>query len=144
MSKTCRELVLIIENHKDTAELICVALELEGIQSKVSNSAISALTKLQTLSPDLILINIHLKDRDGYQLVHYLDQTSLSKDCPVLMYSSNPRELIDVGRSNRIHGIIQNIVDIDDLGHQVKKHLQLDTNSGLPIKSTRRLSYRSR
>lgn len=61
--------LLLVEDHKDTANVLRRLLEREGYQIRVANSASEALQMLETEAVDVVISDLGLPDRTGYQLV---------------------------------------------------------------------------
>lgn len=62
-------LVLVVEDHQDTRELINIMLERVGASVTTMSSSRKALEALEQMRPDILIIDIGLPDEDGYALI---------------------------------------------------------------------------
>ncbi len=60
--------VLIVEDHRDTAESLRVLLELSGHRAYVAHNAQEALQVLEDLRPNVVFIDLGLPDMSGRDL----------------------------------------------------------------------------
>lgn len=61
--------VLIVDDDRDTLEIMSVILDAHGAQTMVAATAAEGLTALRALRPEVLLSDISLPDEDGYDLV---------------------------------------------------------------------------
>jgi CheY-like chemotaxis protein len=64
--------LLVVEDHRDTAELMRTVLESHGATVRPANSRAGALAALAGLDVDVLLSDIAMTDGTGYELVHRL------------------------------------------------------------------------
>ena len=62
-------LVLVVEDDRDTREVIAVLLEQSGATVTTMDSSAKALATLERMRPHLLIIDIGLPDEDGYALI---------------------------------------------------------------------------
>ncbi|MGG6262789.1 response regulator [Leptolyngbya sp. AN03gr2] len=133
MKQSCKKIVLVIDDRQDTNQLVRTVLELEGLHTESAHCAIAAITKLHSITPNLILSDIFLPDINGYELTQYLRQSGLCKSCPILLYSAHAKNLVNDGQQYGSNGMIRDIVDFDNLINQIELALALPANR-LPSK----------
>lgn len=77
--------ILIIEDVQELADLVALYLGKEGMETAHAETAEIALGKLETWTPDLIILDINLPGMDGYEFLHIY-----RKKCsgPVLIVSA--------------------------------------------------------
>ncbi|MDZ4669901.1 MAG: response regulator transcription factor [Phototrophicales bacterium] len=61
--------ILVIEDDEDTAEMVCTLLETAGYEAVAVNKGGMALDEIAMLSPDLVLLDIHLPDMNGLEIL---------------------------------------------------------------------------
>jgi two-component system response regulator RegX3 len=77
--------ILIIEDVRELAELVALYLEKEGLETFVAETAEVAVEKLESWTPDLIILDINLPGMDGYEFLHLYRKKS---SAPVLIVSA--------------------------------------------------------
>ena len=60
--------VLIVDDHVDTSDALCVLFSVLGEQVRAARTATEALSVVRDYEPDLVLLDIGLPDIDGYEL----------------------------------------------------------------------------
>ncbi|MBE7556540.1 MAG: response regulator [Anaerolineales bacterium] len=63
---------LIIEDNEDVAHICRIALEQAGFEVEVAEDGRTALERLATTAPVLILLDLHLPYVSGYQILHHI------------------------------------------------------------------------
>jgi PAS domain S-box-containing protein len=61
--------VLVVDDEPDTLELLRIVLELSGALVVTANSAAKALERLEETDPDVLLSDIGMPDKDGFDLI---------------------------------------------------------------------------
>ena len=64
--------VLVVDDNVDAAQTMALALELFGCETQVAHTAASALELVDSLAPDIALLDIGLPDFNGYELARRL------------------------------------------------------------------------
>lgn len=59
--------IVLVEDDKDFAELLSISLEKAGYSTKIAYNADEGLTVMDKKLPDLVLIDVMLPDKDGYE-----------------------------------------------------------------------------
>lgn len=60
--------VLIVEDHRETAEMICRWTEMAGHQTRVCYTGFQALQAAPSFRPEVVLLDLGLPDMDGWDL----------------------------------------------------------------------------
>ena len=81
--------VLSVESHSDTAQLLSCLFSLEGISCFSADSYEEGLTLIETVRPDLYLINDLLPGGDGYEFAARV--RSADPDAPFIITSADAR-----------------------------------------------------
>lgn len=70
--KTLR--VLIVEDYRDTANLIAIWVRSAGHEARLCDTAFAASEAMPGFRPDIVLLDIGLPDKDGWELAPLLRQ----------------------------------------------------------------------
>lgn len=79
--------VLVVEDDRDIAELISLQVRRQGHRSTVVSSAQAAIEEAAARPPDLVLLDLHLPDRPGWEVLQHLRQHERLSAIPVLVVS---------------------------------------------------------
>ncbi len=64
--------ILVVDDEASITDALCTALRYEGYDARDAGSARAAQLAMQTFTPDLIVLDVMLPDRDGFQLAREL------------------------------------------------------------------------
>lgn len=92
--------VLIIEPDHLLAKTFCQALESAGVAAMSVSNAQQAITSIDTLRPDLIVLEIQLAGHNGVEFLYELRSQQDWQDIPALIVSVVPEA--DLGLSNEL------------------------------------------
>jgi CheY-like chemotaxis protein len=81
--------VLMVEDHPDIADLYQLKLQLDGFRVAVASDGAAGLRLARSLKPDLILLDIHVPQLDGLQLLAALREDEATDDTPVVVFSED-------------------------------------------------------
>jgi CheY-like chemotaxis protein len=81
--------VLMLEDHRDVAELYQLKLQLEGYRVAVAADGPSGLDLARRLRPDVILLDVHLPVLDGLQVLAALRDSEDMRHVPVVVFSED-------------------------------------------------------
>lgn len=91
--------VLIIDDEPDAIDITEAMLsEIEGITSLSANDGNSGLAEAKTSKPDLIILDVQMPDKSGFDVFLELKKDELTKDIPVIMLTG-VREKVGMGFS---------------------------------------------
>jgi len=81
-------MILIVEDHRDTAEALGRLLQKGGYECASTETGSSALARMRDAKPALIILDYMLPDMDGYQILRTVKSDPRLRDIPVIMYSA--------------------------------------------------------
>ena len=81
--------VLMVEDHPDIADLYQLKLQLEGYRVAVASDGAVGLELARSLKPDLILLDIHVPQLDGLQMLAALREDETTRDQLVVICSED-------------------------------------------------------
>lgn len=82
------ELILIVEDEKDVAELLRYNLEKQGYRTIVAENGEQAITAVQCHETNLVLLDIMLPELNGWEVCQTLRASSKGKAIPVIMLTA--------------------------------------------------------
>jgi CheY-like chemotaxis protein len=84
-----RPVVLVVDDHADTREMLCMLLDCCGFRGIEAADGKSALTKIAESVPDAILLDIGLPDLDGCELARRLRQNPAAQSTPIIVLTGS-------------------------------------------------------
>jgi len=90
----------MVEDHPDIADLYQLKLQLEGYSVAVATDGVAGLQMARSMLPDVTLLDIHVPQLDGLQVLAALRQDSATHDLPVIVCSEddNPQLIKEAQR----------------------------------------------
>lgn len=127
--------ILIVEDDRDTREMLNTLLDLAGFSTVSCDTAEAALYALRERPFDLVLTDYALPSRDGLWLLRQAENEGLITGTPVMIVTAHP-SVDDAGQWE----VIQKPFDLDDLVERVRQRM----DSGGPRSARRRSARPSR
>lgn len=120
--------IMVVEDNLDEAKLIKMALEGEGYEAACAFDGQEALERLDSVAPDLIVLDIMMPHKDGLQFCSELRSTEEFAEVPVIFLTALSDHIQDTRYS--LDGVMR--ADGDEyLEKPVKPEELLDTISRL-------------
>ena len=79
--------VIIVDDDRDTRELLQFTLEGQGYEVKLAANGLRLISTLHVDKPDLILLDVMMSWIDGFELCQAIKQNSEFRDIPVVFIS---------------------------------------------------------
>jgi CheY-like chemotaxis protein len=79
----------MVEDHPDLADLYQLKLQLDGYRVAVASDGAAGLKLARSLMPDLILLDIHVPQLDGLQVLAALREDEATGELPVVICSED-------------------------------------------------------
>jgi CheY-like chemotaxis protein len=79
----------MVEDHPDIADLYQLKLQLDGYRVAVASDGVAGLGLARSFLPDLILLDIHMPQLDGLQVLTALREDEATDDVPVVICSED-------------------------------------------------------
>jgi CheY-like chemotaxis protein len=86
-----RPIVLVVEDDTFSHQLIAITLETRGVDLVFEADGASALERIVTVQPDLVLMDVMLPGRDGVDLTHSMKADPMLAGIPVVMLTGEAR-----------------------------------------------------
>src|SRR5947207_10932735 len=92
--------VLMVEDHPDIADLYQLQLQLDRYRVAVASDGAAGLRLARSLTPDLLLLDIHVPQLDGLQVLAALREDEATGEVPVVICSEddNPQLIKEAQR----------------------------------------------
>lgn len=83
---------LIIEDEADLAEIYTKALQREGFETETINDGKKAIERLASISPNVILLDLHLPQISGVAILEAIRADERLKKIPVIVTTADERQ----------------------------------------------------
>ncbi|MEL6458284.1 MAG: hybrid sensor histidine kinase/response regulator [Cyanobacteria bacterium J06621_15] len=103
--KIQENLILIIDDNINNIKILSEVMQAQGYSVSAANNGKNALSELQTISPDLILLDIVMPGMDGFEVCQHLKASEKTKDIPVIFMTAL------TGTADKIKGFKLGAVD---------------------------------
>ena len=80
--------ILIVDDDPDLVEAVSMLLEAEGMTPIAAYGGVEGLEKAGTESPDLIVLDVMMPDKDGYAVAKELSKNDELSGIPVIMLTA--------------------------------------------------------
>jgi len=80
--------VLVVDDDWGMQELLQTLLEFENYEAIIAENGLVALEKLETVKPDLILLDLMMPEMDGFTFVEELQRRKLDSFIPILVMTA--------------------------------------------------------
>ena len=85
--------ILIADDSQDLLEIIKITMEEQGYNVCITSNKRDFIAAIKPFQPNLILMDVFLKDIDGREICRELKRNSRTKLIPIIMCSANPYAL---------------------------------------------------
>ncbi len=116
--------VLIIEDEPGTVEMYRIVLEIEGYRVRVAYTISTAISALEEEIPDLVLLDVVMRDSSGLDLCRKIREDPELTHIPVVIVSNlGSKEHIDAGMEAGADDYLSKPVSQNELLEAVRKGL---------------------
>jgi DNA-binding response OmpR family regulator len=116
--------ILIVDDEADIVEGLKFELENNGFECLVSFDGLSAVEMVKKEEPDLILMDVMMPKKNGYQVCRLLKWDDKYKHIPIVLLTARAQEADkQLGQSTGADYYITKPFDLDDLIRCVKSCL---------------------
>ena len=85
---TARPRIIIVDDDRDTREMLTLALEMEGFDVGQAANGLRLISAMHVDRPDLILLDVMMSWIDGYELCRAIKRNPTFADIPVIFISA--------------------------------------------------------
>ena len=88
--------ILVVDDDPDSRAMVRTILESDGYAVEECSGGREALTKMETYTPELVLLDIMMPEMNGYDVLVHMKQKSETQNIPVIMVTAkgDPEDLI--------------------------------------------------
>ena len=118
--------VIIVDDDRDTREMLTLALELEGFDVSQAANGLRLISAMHVDRPDVILLDVMMSWIDGFELCRAIKKNPSFMDIPVIFISA--RKTVDDERNGLEAGAIEYFtkpLDMDRLIARMREILAL-------------------
>jgi two-component system alkaline phosphatase synthesis response regulator PhoP len=102
--------ILIVDDDPDLVEAVSMLLEAEGMNPLAAYGGVEGLARAKADKPDLVVLDIMMPDKDGYEVAKELAADDQLSDIPVIMLTAVTEY---VGSTSYSHGSGKELVADD-------------------------------
>ncbi|MDD7984291.1 response regulator [Lentisphaera marina] len=88
MNNLAEDLVLIVDDNANNLQVLFKTLAVIDAKILVAKGGVQALTTIEKVKPSLILLDIMMPDKDGYEVCAELKENDETKDIPIIFLSA--------------------------------------------------------
>ena len=115
--------ILIVEDDEFLRSLTAKRLEKENYHIEVAVDGENAISVIETIHPDLILLDLLLPGKDGFEVLKKIRGTETTKAIPVIIFSNlGQKEDIEKAKALGVNDfLIKANFTLDDVVGKIKK-----------------------
>jgi two-component system alkaline phosphatase synthesis response regulator PhoP len=83
-----KKTILVVDDEPDFVSIVQSNLEKEGFTVRVAYDGVEGMEKVRQSPPDLIVLDVMMPEKDGYQMCSELKRDEKFRDIPVLMLTA--------------------------------------------------------
>src|SRR5512143_4063078 len=90
-AKATKPKVIIVDDDRDTREMLTLALELEGLEVSQAANGLRLISAMHVDRPDVILLDVMMSWIDGFELCRAIKKNATFHDIPVIFIPARKR-----------------------------------------------------
>lgn len=114
--------VLLCDNDPDIIEIVSLILSGKGFDVKVATTCEEITSKIDTYSPDLIIMDLWIPEMGGEKATMMLKNSPRYKDIPIVILSAN-NEIELISKRSGADGYVAKPFEIKDLVETINGHM---------------------
>lgn len=119
-----RKMILVVDDEETVLFISRMAMKSAGYDVTTSSSAVEALHQLETLEPDMILLDVMMPDMNGYALCREIRKHPKTKKTPILMVTALRSQADNEdAHENGANGFLNKPVKQEDLLKKIQQFI---------------------
>jgi DNA-binding response OmpR family regulator len=121
-----KEKILIVEDDKFLGEFLLKRLKEEGFEVFLATNGEEGFNLAREKRPELIILDLILPEKNGYEVLEDLKKNPLTSNIPVLVLSNlgQKEEVEEAFRKGAEDFLIKAYYSLDDIALRVRLHLK--------------------
>jgi len=125
-----KQLILVVDDDPDLVDSVSRKLESNNFRTSKAYDGVEAWAKIREEKPDLVLLDVMMPEKDGYQLCDELKKDPKFKDIAVVLLTGVAEHVPDTkythqsGMTTLADDYIPKPIDLDMLVGMVKENLK--------------------
>jgi CheY-like chemotaxis protein len=111
--------VLVVDDDEQIRGLVALALLDEGFEVLTAADGLIALTRLEDYPPDVILLDMHMPEMDGWQFARTYRQRP-GPHAPIVVFTAGGQAAV-VAHGIGADGFVEKPFDLDTLGNYLAR-----------------------
>ncbi|RYE27744.1 MAG: response regulator, partial [Sphingobacteriales bacterium] len=87
-----RHLIMIVDDSVTVRKVTSRLLERQGYDVVTAKDGVDAIEQLETIKPDLMLLDIEMPRMDGFEVANLVRHHEIHRDLPIIMITSRTGE----------------------------------------------------
>jgi len=117
-----RRSAIIVDDDRDTREMLAMALELEGYDVTQAANGVKLIASLHVHHPDILLLDVNMSWIDGFELCRAVRRNEQLHQLPVLFVSARKaRADVEAGMASGADGYFTKPIDFDALLERMRE-----------------------
>jgi len=116
-------LILLVEDDSFFRKFYAQKLTEKGYQIEEAGDGVEGLEKIRTKKPDIVVLDIIMPNKDGFEVLEALSQDDSLKKIPVLVFSTLGQES-DMEKAKKLGAVDfvnKSLFDLDELVAKIKQ-----------------------
>lgn len=124
-----KQLILVVDDDPDLVDSVSRKLEANNYRTSKAYDGVEAWKKIRQERPDMVLLDVMMPEKDGYQLCAELKQDAQFKDITVVLLTAvadnvkSTKYTHQDGRTTLADDYIAKPIDLDKLVEMVQENL---------------------
>ncbi|TSC99270.1 MAG: hypothetical protein Greene07144_1142 [Parcubacteria group bacterium Greene0714_4] len=121
-----KKYILIAEDDSAYGNVYQSKLENEGYEVKVTNSGDAVLAEIHSRKPDLLILDLMMLDKDGFEVLEELQNQNLLNDIKVIVASnlSQDADRQKVKKFNILDYFVKSDISVTEMVEKIKTALK--------------------
>ncbi len=125
-----KQLILVVDDDPDLVDSVSKKLEANNYRTSKAYDGVEAWAKIRQEKPALVLLDVMMPEKDGYQLCEELKKDPLFKDIVVVLLTGVAEKVRDTkythqsGMTTLADDYIPKPIELDKLLEMVKENLK--------------------